>query len=269
MKNIITLSIFCLITCGFVANVFAQSETPTCELTIRTVELDSRNDENDDKAEIKGKFSGFEFDLDVDDVTVAIGSSSKTIPAGSFEADTFGDGADFDDIIDDADVEMRIDENDDGSFQFKYEVNNVDLSETSFSLVIKLEIGNNSCEEEVRLLGELQFKGKEEIVIECEEGGNIIIDGCDTGVASSTPGIGDDDLCAEINECVNDTRNRDKFESCISDLTRILRNEDILSNDERNTIRDCASGDDGRHGKDDNDNGDDDDDDDDDNGRRN
>lgn len=272
MKMIFVLTFCYLIISGLNANLFAQTTTTTtttatatttttivtpvatptpevCEVKIihAAIKFNGNEEEASDKAKIKGTFSGFEFDLDEDDVTVIVGNSSKIISSGSFDVNDEGDGWEIEDEIDGADVEMEIRENDDGTFKFSYEVKNVDLSVTVNPLIVMLEIGENSCNTEVRLNGELQFRGDDDdgiddvTAIDCEKDGNIIIDGCNTDVAGDTAGIGEEDLCAEIQECANNAKNHGRFVSCVSKLLKDLRDDGIISNDERKSIRRCAS----------------------------
>ncbi|MGR3320124.1 MAG: hypothetical protein ACUZ8O_16775, partial [Candidatus Anammoxibacter sp.] len=304
MKKVMALTIFCMIMCSFVANVFAQTTTtlapttttttidptttttidpttttiapttttiaqtttttisePTttttistttttipevCELTVLAVDVDFKKDADDDKAKFKGTFTGVVFNNDVD-VTVTIGTSIISITSGAFIPNDEGNGWKFEDDIDGANVKMKIEGNtEDDSFKFEYEAKNIDLSGTANPLSVMIAFGDSSCDAEVRLNGKLKFKsgkdndddGDDDIAINCEEDGNIIIDGCDTGVSTA---IGEGNLCEEIRECANGTKNHGQFVRCVSKLVNDLRKDGTISNRERQSLRRCAA----------------------------
>ena len=230
------------------------SPTPeVCELIITEAKIEFNEDENSDKAKVKGTFSAGAFDSGAD-VIVTVGSSSVTI------TDTFeitDNGWKFEGEIDGAQIEMKIEDLGD-SFNFVYEAKGIDLTGTANPVNIQVENGENSCETEIRLNGALEFGEDEDdgTEIDCGDGEeeNITIGDCDTGVKDFA--IDDSSLCEEISMCAENARNRGQFVSCVSRLTNDLRKDGLLGRNEIGKIVRCAAKLD--IGKDDDDSSDDD-----------
>ena len=257
MKKITILTFCCLIILGVNVNVFAQTPTPTvspttsptptptvtptpevCALIIIKAEIEF-NEEGSDKAKVEGTFSGGGFD-DTADVTVNVGSSSKILPFGSFVPTA--DGWEFMEEIDGANVEITIEDLGD-SFNFVYEADGLNLTGTSNPINIQFENGENNCEVEIRLNGELKLIGEGEVdsEIDCGDGeeDNIIIGSCDTGVKNLE--IDGSSLCDEILMCADDASNHGAFVSCVSGLTNDLKKDGLLARNEKGKIQRCAA----------------------------
>ena len=258
MKKITILTFCCLIILGVNVNLFAQtptltptaspaaSPTPTvtptpelCDFVIMKAKV-KFNGNGNDKAKIKGTFPDAEFD-EGSSAEVTIGSSSITID-GPFEE--VQDGWKFEGEKDGAKVKLKIEEQTDG-FNLCYEVENIDLTGTSNPINIGFENGDNNCEVEILLNGELKFgeSGEDDSEIDCGDGeeNNIMIGSCDTGVKDFE--IDDDGrmLCEEIIMCSEDVSNHGEFVNCVSELTSELKKDDLLVRNQKGKIQRCTS----------------------------
>ena len=135
------------------------------DFTIMKAEIKFRAPSSvNDSFEVKGEFtldvSSDGIDPVTEGVLVTVGTSSVTIPAGSFVED---EGKfEFEGEINGADVEMEIEEINPGTFEFKIEAEGVDLTDTANPLDISLTIGDDTGAATVRMEGKLKFKAQRE-----------------------------------------------------------------------------------------------------------
>lgn len=104
--------------------------------------------EHDKELELEGGFTlgaaSNGIDPAAEDVTLAVGSLSVTIPAGSFEAD--GEEFEFEGVIGGVDFEFEIELLADGSYSFEAEAKAVDLSGVIEPVSVILTIGDDRGE---------------------------------------------------------------------------------------------------------------------------
>ncbi len=91
-----------------------------------------------------------------EDFRVAVGTSVIEIQAGSFTEGDFG-LIKFNGEVNGAEVELKIGERDDGSFEFNVVADGVDLTETLNPLSIEFRIGNDEGGAVIRLNNELRY----------------------------------------------------------------------------------------------------------------
>ena len=120
---------------------------------------------NSDEFELMGKFvlCGDNNCIDpiTDDVTVKVGTSSIVIPSpNSFVEKTVGKFK-FKGTINGADVKMEIEELDFNTFNFIIKAKGIDLTGICNSVDVKLIIGNDEGQSNIRLKGMLKFEDKE------------------------------------------------------------------------------------------------------------
>jgi sugar lactone lactonase YvrE len=142
-----------------------QIEIPFAAFTLTKAKVDFKDESNNDKFEVKGEFTLGEGNNGIDpvseDVVVTVGTSTLTIPAGSFTEKSLGK-FEFEGTIDGAKVEMEIKTVEVDVFVFKVEAEDIDLTGTANPVNIYLLIGNDYGDDEVRLDGELKFELEEE-----------------------------------------------------------------------------------------------------------
>lgn len=177
----------------------------------------------------------------------------------------------FEGDVNGVDLEMEIKETDMGDFKFEVEGKDADLSGTTNPMDILLMIGNDTWRAlNIRLEGELEFKGEEAEEDEGEEEGEeeedgegqdsdsdgvvddedncpdsnpdetVIIDGCDTGVANDMV----DDGCNisdGIAECAERAKNHGAFVNCVARLANELKKKGIITGKEVGAIVKCAA----------------------------
>lgn len=116
-----------------------------------------------DKYDVKGRFMLSEFSNGIDppseNVVVSVGTSSLTIPAGSFK--TKGSRAEFKGGVDGVFVQVRIQAIGGRAFSYRLRARGVDLSNSTIPMDISLKIGADSGMTAVPLSGELEFRGKD------------------------------------------------------------------------------------------------------------
>ncbi len=112
-----------------------------------------------DKFEVRGEFTlGLNTDgIDPvnEDVVLTVGSSSMTIPAGSFVKHK--DKFEFKGVINGGEVKMKIEGIYTDTFKFKVEAKDLDLTGTANPLDIELSIGDDRGTANVRLEGTLSY----------------------------------------------------------------------------------------------------------------
>ena len=95
-------------------------------------------------------------DLALDDLTIAAGTASITIPAGSFQRR--GKNLKFDGVIDTEIISMDLTDSGTGPFNFKIDVKSSNLSGAANPLQVELSIGDDLGALNLRLEGELKLK---------------------------------------------------------------------------------------------------------------
>lgn len=131
--------------------------------TIRKAEIRFDDNPPKEKFKIEGAFTLSSNSNGIDplaeDVRVTVGTSSVTIPAGSFVADF--PKFEFKGTIAGVDVKMKIEETDIDTFKFKVDAKGVDLTGTANPTDVSLDIGDDSGSfTGLFMEGKLKFKAK-------------------------------------------------------------------------------------------------------------
>jgi hypothetical protein len=146
--------------CGAGGFSYKRSTPCTLDLTIKKAEIDFKDKPSSDKYKVKGEATFLEMsdgiDPLVEDVSVTVGTSSLTIPAGSFEER--GATYEFHGIIDGVKVKMKIKEVDIDIIEFDVKADGVDLTGTSNPVDIYLTIGLDKGDITTKLYGKLKYK---------------------------------------------------------------------------------------------------------------
>lgn len=131
--------------------------------TIDEVEVRYDDDPSKEKFKVEGEFTLDQFGNGIDPLTeevkVIVGSSSLTIPSGSFVADA--SEFEFVGTIGDVNVKMEIEELHIDAFKFEVEAEGIDLTNTANPVRIDLSVGDDVGTADIRLEGGLQFEADE------------------------------------------------------------------------------------------------------------
>lgn len=135
------------------------------DFTIIKAEVKFKNGSNNDMFELKGRFSlGTDsdgIDLVSDDTVVTVNTYTLTIPSGSFLEERIGE-FEFEGTINGTEVKLKILAISGNMFEFKVEARGIDLTGTANLVNIKLFVGNDIGESNIRLVGELKLESEKE-----------------------------------------------------------------------------------------------------------
>ena len=92
-----------------------------------------------------------------EDIVIMLDNSALTIPAGSFIEEELGEFK-FEGTINSANAKMEIETIGVNTFKFKTEIEGFDLTGTANPVNIRLLVGNDIGEENIRLAGELEYE---------------------------------------------------------------------------------------------------------------
>ncbi|MFQ5932309.1 MAG: hypothetical protein ACE5MM_07865, partial [Nitrospiraceae bacterium] len=141
------------------------AEVPFADFTIREGEIKFHPSTGArDRFEVKGELTLGEesngVDLSVEQVEVTVGTSSITIPTGSFVP--MGSRFEFEGTIDGAKVKMKIKETHSDVFKFKVKAKGLSVTDISNPVEITLRIGDDAGRATGRLEGKLKLKEDED-----------------------------------------------------------------------------------------------------------
>jgi hypothetical protein len=133
------------------------------ELKVARAEASFRDEPRPDKYYVRGKFILSEFsngvDLAAEPVVVMVGTSTLTIPAGSFKLKKHGRRAEFEGQVDGVSVDARIEATGPRSFNYRVRAKGVDLTDSAIPIDFGLRIGADDFgSTTIPLRGELKFR---------------------------------------------------------------------------------------------------------------
>ena len=134
------------------------------EFKVARAEVDFRDEPRPDKYDVRGEFILSELSNGIDPVAepvvVMVGTSTLTIPAGSFKLKKHGRRAEFEGQVDGVSVDARIEATGPRSFNYRIRARGVDLTDSAIPIDFGLRISDDLGRTTIPLHGELKFREK-------------------------------------------------------------------------------------------------------------